>query len=177
MIKKLYLVSLAVILVLFFSGIGQSEPLTPQLCKQKVEAAAKLIKQEGEACFAKLKDPKGEFRFGDGKGYVWVHDLNGVMLMHPIKPSLDGKGLLDLADANGNYLFVNMNQMVEDHGAGWVPYVWPKPGEKKSSPKISYVMLVKHGKKSYVVGSGMYDVTAKEIKKLFPNDPIFSNEE
>ncbi len=177
MVKKFCFVLMALVLVLFFSGIGQSEPLTPQLCKQKVIAAAKLIKQEGEAAFAKLKDPKGEFRFGNGKGYVWVHDLNGVMLMHPIKPSLDGKGLLDLTDANGTYFFLNMNQMVEDHGAGWVPYLWPKPGEKKSSPKISYVMLVKHGKKSYVVGSGLYDVTPKDIKKIFPNDPIYSDKD
>ena len=174
--RKIYLTFMAVILVLFFSGIGQSEPLTPQLCKQKVEAAAKLLQQEGEACFAKLKDPNGEFRFANGKGYVWVHDLNGVMLMHPIKPSLDGKGLLDLADANGTYFFANMNETVEEHGAGWVPYLWPKPGEKKPSPKISYVKLVKHGKKSYVVGSGLYDVTPKDIKKIFPNDFVYSDE-
>ena len=175
--RKIYLIFMAAVLVLFFSGIGQSEPLSPQLCKQKVEAAAKLLQQEGNACFAKLKDPNGEFRFAGGKGYVWVHDLNGVMLMHPIKPSLDGKGILDIADANGSYLFVNMNDVVEAHGAGWVPYLWPKPGEKKGSPKISYVKLVKHGGKSYVVGSGMYDVTANDIKKLFPKDSIYNPDE
>ncbi len=173
--RKIYSIFMAAILVLFFSGIGMSEPLTPQLCKQKVEAAAKLLQKEGTACFAQLKDPKGEFRFGNGEGYVWVHNLNGIMLMHPIKPSLDGKNLFNLADANGNYFFVNMNDLVEAHGAGWVPYLWPKPGAKKSSPKISYVKLVKHGNKSYVIGSGMYDVTAKDIKKLFPNDAIYSS--
>jgi len=175
--RKFYSIFMVAVLALFFSGIGQAEPLTPQLCKQKVLAAAKLLHEEGDACFAKLKDPKGEFRFAGGAGYVWVHDLNGVMLMHPIKPSLDGKGLLDLADTNGSYLFVNMNELVEAHGAGWVPYVWPKPGEKKSSPKISYVKLVKHGDKSYVVGSGMYDVTAKDIEKMFPGDPIYKGDE
>ncbi len=158
---------------LFFALTGHAEPLTPELCKAKAKAAAELVKNKGESAFAILQDPNGEFRFGDGKGYVWVHNLDGVMLMHPIKPTLNGKELLDLRDTKGHYLFMGMNELVEEKGEGWVPYVWPKPGEKTSSPKVSYVILVKHGGKDYVVGSGMYDVTAEDIKKLFPQDAVY----
>ncbi len=94
------------------------------------------------------------------------------MVMHPIKPSLDGKPLLKIRDVNGVYLFAAMNETVEENGSGWIPYAWPKPGQKDSSPKISYCVLVKHGDKDYVAGAGMYDVTAEDIKKLFPEDAI-----
>jgi signal transduction histidine kinase len=152
---------------------GFSEELTPALCKAKAQAAAALLKAEGDAALPKIKDPNGEFRFADGKGYVWIHNLDGVMVMHPIKPALDGKGLLDMRDVNNVYLFAAMNELVEEKGEGWVPYAWPKPGEKDSSPKISYVVLVERGEDTYVSGAGMYDVTAEDIKKDFPNDAIY----
>ena len=67
-----------------------------------------------------------------------------------------------------------MNELVEEKGEGWVPYSWPKPGQKDSSPKVSYVILVK-GDQGYVVGSGMYDVTAEQIKKMFPDDAVYED--
>ena len=174
--KKICLSLIVVMFLLFSVSVGFAEKLSPELCKQKAIAAAKLLKAEGDAALAKIKDPQGEFRFADGKGYIWVHNLDGIMVMHPIKAALDGKGLLDMRDVNGVYLFVAMNEICEDHGAGWVPYAWPKPGQKKSSPKVSYVVLVKHGDKDYVAGSGMYDVTAAQIKAKFSNDAIYSDE-
>jgi hypothetical protein len=50
---------------------------------------------------------------------------------------------------------------------------WFKLGADKASPKVSYIVLVPHGDKSYVVGSGMYDVTLEDIKNQFPNYPIY----
>ncbi len=166
-------ISMAALMVFFFACFVNAESLTPELCKAKAKAAAELLNAEGDAALAKIKDPNGEFRFADGAGYIWVHNLDGIMVMHPIKPSLDGKGILDMRDVNGVYLFAAMNETVEDFGEGWVPYAWPKPGESGSSPKVSYVVLAKHGDKEYVAGAGMYDVTAKDIKEKFPEDHVY----
>ncbi len=166
---------MSTLLLFTFSIQVNAEPLTPELCKAKAKAAAALLKAEGDAALAKIKDPNGEFRFADGSGYIWVHNLDGIMVMHPIKPSLDGKGLLDMRDVNGVYLFAAMNELVEEKGEGWVPYSWPKPGKAESSPKISYVVLVKHGDKEYVAGAGMYDVTPADIKTKFPDDAIYED--
>ncbi|MFH1155621.1 MAG: cache domain-containing protein [Pseudomonadota bacterium] len=171
--KHTVIAAITLMTLTLFCQQALSEALTPQLCKLKAKAAAQLLKSQGDAALAALKDPKGEFFFADGAGYVWVHNLDGIMIMHPIKPSLDGKGLLDMRDVNGVFLFVAMNELVEEKGEGWVPYSWPKPGEKASSPKVSYVVLVYHGDKNYVVGSGMYDVTADDIKAMFPGDAIY----
>ncbi|RKY34958.1 MAG: hypothetical protein DRP78_05945 [Candidatus Omnitrophota bacterium] len=153
----------------------QAENLTPQLCKEKVIAAAKLLNEQGDAALAVLKDPGGEFRFADGKGYIWVHNLDGIMLMHPIKEALDGTNVLESKDPNGFYLFVAMNELAEEKGSGWVPYMWPKPGDSEASPKVSYVYLVEKDGKAYVAGAGMYDVTAEQIKAMFPDDPIYED--
>lgn len=173
MVKNTVSTLVCLVMVTLFSSTGFAEKITSQLCKKKVLAAAELLKSKGKDAFAELKDPNGPFRFGDGAGYVWVHNLDGIMMMHPIKPALEGKNLLNLRDVNGVYFFVAFNEIAEDKGAGWVPYTWPKPGEKKSSPKVSYVMLVQNDIDEFIVGSGMYDVTAEDIKKHFPEDPVY----
>jgi len=173
MLKKSFSFFIGLVLVVMFSATGFAESLTPQLCKEKALAAAEIIKAKGDGAFPELKDPNGPFRFAGGAGYIWVHNLDGIMVMHPIKPSLDGKSLLDMRDSNGTYFFLAMNELAEEKGAGWVPYTWPKPGEKESSPKVSYVVLVEHGGNEYVVGCGMYDATAEDIKKQFPEDAIY----
>ncbi len=171
--KKIKRTLCIILLMSCVTSVVYGEPLTPELCKKKAKAAAVLIQAEGEAAFAKIKDAGGEFRFGDGKGYVWIHDLDGVMLMHPIEPSLDGEFLIALRDINEFFIFVAMNELVEAKKEGWVPYAWPKPGENTSSPKVSYVVKVENGGTTYVVGSGMYDVIAEDIKTMFPGDAIF----
>ncbi|MCP3940332.1 MAG: hypothetical protein GY710_02485 [Desulfobacteraceae bacterium] len=175
MVRKILIVFITLLISFCFTSSGFTEELTPQLAKEKATAAAKLLEAEGDAAIAKIKDPNGEFRFADGKGYIWIHNLDGIMIMHPIKPSLDGKALLQIRDVNGVYLFAAMNELVEEYGKGWIPYSWPKPGQKDPSPKISYCVLVKHGDKDYVAGAGMYDVTAEDIHKLFPKDHIYED--
>ncbi len=173
MLKKSLFAFIGLFAALFITSIGLCEPLTPQLAKQKVIEACNLLEQEGEAAFEKIKDPEGPFRFADGQGYIWIQDFNAIVLMHPIKPSLDGKDMSGFADKDGTLLFLNFSDICEEYGAGWVPYVWPKPGQEATSPKISYVKAVKHGGKDYVAGAGMYDVTPTDIGKLFPDDPIY----
>ena len=95
------------------------------------------------------------------KEYFWINDLAPVMVMHPFKPELDGKHLSDFKDPNGKHLFEEFVRVCKDSGAGFVDYLWPKPGADKPVPKISYVKLFKPW--GWVVGSGIYvdDVVAE----------------
>jgi methyl-accepting chemotaxis protein len=169
---KKFMWVMAVVLSVSLMGKAFAAPLTAEECKAKAIAAAKLIDAEGVAAFDKIKDPAGEFSFGDGAGYVWVHDSDNTMVMHPKKPELNGKPIADMRDVNGVYFFVSMTDIATEKGAGWVAYAWPKPGKTESSPKVSYVVKAENGGKTYIAGSGIYDVTAADIKKQFPNDPI-----
>ena len=93
--------------------------------------------------------------------YFWINDLTDLMVMHPIKPELDGKKLDQLKDKNGKFLFAEFNKVVKAQGAGFVDYLWPKPGSEEGVPKISYVKGFEPW--GWVIGSGIYidDVDAK----------------
>ncbi len=169
---KKWAVLLMLVVGVVFAGKAMAEPLTAQMCKDKAIAAAKLVEAEGAAAFDKFKDPAGEFMFADGEGYIWVHDSDNIMVMHPKKPALDGKPIADMRDVKGKNFFINMTEIAMEKGAGWVAYEWPKPGKQESSPKVSYVVKAVNGGKTYIVGSGVYDVTKADVTKQFPSDAV-----
>ena len=88
--------------------------------------------------------------------YFWVNDLRPFMVMHPIKPDLDGKDLSENRDPTGKRLFVEMVKVVQasKDGGGLVDYRWPKPDHDEPVRKVSYVKLYQPW--GWVVGSGLY---------------------
>ncbi|MEO5794685.1 MAG: methyl-accepting chemotaxis protein [Rhodoferax sp.] len=89
-----------------------------------------------------------------GKEYIWINDMRPVMVMHPIKPELEGKDLTDNKDPTGKHIFVEFANTVKASGAGFVSYLWPKPGSENPVEKVSYVKgFAPWG---WVIGSGVY---------------------
>lgn len=80
----------------------------------------------------------GKIRYA-GSEYLWINDMQPVMVMHPIKPELNGKSLRENKDPDGKLLFMEMVEVVKASGGGYVDYLWPKPGAKEPEPKRSYV--------------------------------------
>ncbi len=99
-------------------------------------------------------------RYGEGD-YYFIIDTHPKMVMHPIKPELDGKDLGDSKDAKGKYLFNEMVKVTKDKGDGYVHYMWPKPGKAEPEEKISYVKLFRPF--NWIVGTGVYVSDIKEI--------------
>ena len=102
----------------------------------------------------------------DKSEYIWINDYNAVMIMHPIKPALDGKDLSNFEDPAGKKIFSAFANIVKKDGAGFVDYFWAKPGFDQPVPKISYVKGYKPW--GWVVGSGIYvdDVEAKFLSSM-----------
>lgn len=98
----------------------------------------------------------------DGQQYFWINDQRPFMIMHPFKPQLDGTDISENTDPNGVRLFVEMVNVVEKNGEGFVDYAWPKPGESAPMPKTSFVKLYKPW--GWIIGSGIY---IDEIEKIF----------
>ena len=90
----------------------------------------------------------------DKTEYFWINDPNAVIIMHPIRPELEGKDLSQFADKNGKRIFSEFSTTVKSKGAGFVDYVWPKPGQDEPVPKISYVLGSADW--GWVIGSGIY---------------------
>ncbi len=89
-----------------------------------------------------------------GSEYFWINDMQPKMVMHSVKPELDGKDLSENKDPTGKHLFVEFVNTVKANGAGFVYYLWPKPGSDQPVPKVSYVKgFAPWG---WVIGSGVY---------------------
>jgi methyl-accepting chemotaxis protein len=95
-----------------------------------------------------------------GDNYLWINDMQPTMVMHPMKPDLVGKNLTDFKDPKGKNLFVEMVNVCQSDGQGFVDYMWPKPGEEQPVAKLSFVRLFKPW--GWVIGSGVYLETAEK---------------
>ncbi len=95
----------------------------------------------------------GELRYGNGD-YFWINDMVPVMVMHPVKPEMNGRDLSSYKDPNGMPVFKRFVEVAQAQGAGLVAYQWPKPGSAAPQDKISYVMAFKPW--GWVIGSGIY---------------------
>jgi methyl-accepting chemotaxis protein len=114
----------------------------------------KLAGTMGEAAAQKAALAElATLRYG-GQEYFWVNDMTPRMVMHPMKPELNGKELGGMTDPNGKHLFVEFVETVKSSGAGFVDYMWPKPGSEAPVAKISYVQGFEPW--GWVVGSGIY---------------------
>ncbi len=139
------------------------EKATPQEVIRKVREAASYLKKTGNIDAFK----KGNKRWVWKDTYIFVIDCNRVvMVAHPIKPALEGRPLGGLRDAKGDLFFVQLCEVSRNPNGGWVEYWWPKPGEKKASRKITYILHVQGT--PYSVGAGVYDntLTVEELNKL-----------
>ena len=102
----------------------------------------------------------------EGDNYFWIKDLNGVMVMHPLKPELEGQNVLTVKDPKGKALFAEMVDIVKKQGNGFVSYVWDKPGFATPVDKISFVKQVPGW--NWIIGSGTYlDDIEAELNKIF----------
>jgi signal transduction histidine kinase len=119
-----------------------------------VGSAAALISERGTAAFEALRDPTGPFVFMDT--YVFVDSPDGVELVNPAQPSLEGQNIVGLEDVNGRAVAREYIAAAMKNGSAWVDYYWYRPGENITARKRAYVQRVQSGDDVYVVGSGLY---------------------
>ncbi len=138
--------------------------------RQNVEVAHALISHfQDQVSKGKLTETEGKLRAIEsvkvlrynGSEYFWINDMQPKMVMHPIKPELDGTDLTQNQDPNGKHLFVEFANTVKANQSGFVSYMWPKPGSANPVPKISFVKgFAPWG---WIVGSGVYTDTIDEV--------------
>ena len=95
----------------------------------------------------------GGLRYGDND-YFWINDFHARMVMHPLKPELNGQDLASFKDPNGKAIFAEATGVATRDGQGYIDYEWPRPGQARPVPKISYVAAFEPW--GWVIGSGAY---------------------
>lgn len=113
----------------------------------------------------RAKEQIAAIRYDEGVGYLWINDTSKPypkMLMHPLVTSLNNQVMDDeiwnTGLGNNTNIFVAFLDVTEQHGAGYVDYLWKKPTKDgkltEMQPKISYVSLFKPW--GWIIGTGIY---------------------
>lgn len=120
----------------------------------KCHEAASVIDQQGiEKATELIANPHGPFVWKDS--YVFLMDLEGRMLAHPMQPELTKtKHVLLVTDPIGKAIFVHFVNLALTGKPGWIEYLWPRPGQKTPTKKTTYIYRVPN--QNYFVGAGVY---------------------
>ena len=136
--------------------LAASPPDTEQ--SRRVEAlvdkAAALVDKKGKAAFVEFRKKDSEWFHGDT--YLFAYDLKANVLLNPAFPKREGTNVTGQKDATGKLFHAAIIHVAETTGAGWVDYMFPKPGQTVPSQKWAYVRKVTIDGVPGLVASGFY---------------------
>lgn len=125
---------------------------------EKCKEAAAMLLEDRDAGIAEIAKRDGKFVWKDT--YVFLMNLDGHMLAHPIIPQLTEKGsLLKVTDKNKKnpkLIFIDFVEVAKNNGEGWVGYMWPKPGKADQDPSDKFTFIYRVGQTDMLVGAGIY---------------------
>jgi methyl-accepting chemotaxis protein len=162
------LVSLLVIFEFdaYYNQYNESLKARKQQVKEQVENAYSLIQYYHdqasvigeEAAKEQALKAVAALRYGSG-GYFWINDYQHTLLMHPLKPQLNGSDVTNKTDASGNHHWQAMVTTVKQQGEGFVEYTYKGPQVDTPEEKVSYVKGLKDW--NWIVGSGVFYTDVK----------------
>lgn len=116
-----------------------------------VDQAVLEIQGKGESFFPQFSNSN----WYHGDIYIFVWQTDGIRVVYPPDPNGVGQNMTNLKDLTGKpigKLFIE----TAANGGGWIEYLWPKPGTKVPTTKITYIKPAKYQDQTYLVGSGYY---------------------
>ena len=162
------LVSLLVIFEFdaYYKQYNESLKARKQQVKEQVENAYSLIQYYHDQASVIGEDTAKQqalkavaaLRYGSG-GYFWINDYQHTLLMHPLKPQLNGSDVTNKTDASGNHHWQAMVTTVKQQGEGFVEYTYKGPQVDTPEEKVSYVKGLKDW--NWIVGSGVFYTDVK----------------
>lgn len=119
-----------------------------------VDNAAALVDKRGKSALAEFR--KRDSEWWSGNTYLFAYDMNLNVLLNPAFPQREGTNAHGEKDANGVYFHDEFVKVVRAKGAGWVSYMFPKPGQSQPSTKWSYVKAINVDGTPGLIGAGFY---------------------
>ena len=111
-----------------------------------------------------VKDALRPIRFNEGHGYFFAFNLQGIEMLFADRPEMEGKDMLPVQGAQGEYVVRDMLDIVKKEGEGFYRYSWTKPNREGHFPKIAFVKVFEPF--GWVFGTGEYlDDVEGDIQK------------
>jgi len=109
-------------------------------------------------------------RYEDGKGYYFIIRRDGVEILYPEKPQIEGTNLITSENNHLSGVVKEIIKIASNQKEGYCEYLWDKPEEKEGSfKKLTYVKLFEPY--NWIIGTGLYlDDMEKRVK-----DELVSN--
>lgn len=116
-----------------------------------------------------IKDALRDIRFNKGRGYFFIHEMNGVNVLHPILPSREGTNISKKRDKNGVQRFKVVQDIVKEQTSGYAIFDFFYPLEKEKQKK-KLVHVDKFEPYNWMIGTGEYiEDFEKEIQEKVVN--------
>ncbi|KST57752.1 sodium:calcium antiporter [Methylobacterium sp. GXS13] len=119
-----------------------------------VNAAAETIESKGRTAFPEFRRKNSPWRYGDV--YLFIVDMQGIVLFNAAHPNREGRDLLQEHDAAGKQFHKDFIGVVRESGSGWVDYMFPRPRRSTPEVKWSYVCGTSVDGTPALVGAGVY---------------------
>jgi methyl-accepting chemotaxis protein len=102
----------------------------------------------------------------EGTEYFFISDMVARIVVHPIRPELNGTDARSMVDPFGVPIFVSFVDIVKRQGAGFSAYQWARPGSEAPVDKLSYVSGFEPW--GWVLGTGFWtdDLRAESRQRL-----------
>jgi two-component system, NtrC family, sensor kinase len=119
-----------------------------------------------EHIFKTIKHALGGMIYNDGKGYIFIDDINGVNLLQPLNKDIEGQNLLEYTDAKGYQYMKKIADTVKNKTEAYDEYYWYKSKDDKNTyKKISFYKYFEPF--NFAIGTGEYYV---DFEKKIQND-------
>lgn len=145
---------------------GKAERKLKEQLKQRVYEAHKIATNlhNDKSDLKTIKTALSSISFNDGRGYIFIDDINGKKILHPIK-SLEGKNLLEFEDAKGYKFVKKITQTTKNKTESYDTYYWYKGTDTtKSYKKIGFYKYFEPY--NVAIGTGEYlDDFEKTVQK------------
>ncbi|KQS77542.1 MULTISPECIES: cache domain-containing protein [unclassified Methylobacterium] len=119
-----------------------------------VNKASDVLVERGSEAFADFRTKGSSWRYADV--YLFVVDMNGIVLFNAARPDREERDFLDDRDADGKRFHRDFIEVVKTFGSGWVDYMFPKPGQSHAHVKWSYICATRVDGVDALVGAGVY---------------------
>jgi signal transduction histidine kinase/ActR/RegA family two-component response regulator len=88
-----------------------------------------------------VKEALRPIRFNSGRGYYFMVSLQGVEMLYPVAPQLEGTNLLGLKDAKGRFVIRDEIELLRKQSEGFIFDHWRKPGssDQMTHPKLTFI--------------------------------------
>lgn len=105
----------------------------------------------------KIAESLRDFRYDEGKGYLFMDRFDGEIMLYPVQPQTEGTNILNLKDDFGNFVIRDEINIAKTIGEGYAEGHWIKPGQTSDagSLKISYIKRFRD--QDWYIGTGLYE--------------------